>query len=136
MGYLQNNFYPITYQIVKEALDHNNIEYWLDAGSLLGAYRDGKMIPHDLDIDFAVFEEEGLNKAGNVLESIVPEGYTMRLVIFCFDDKLLIKNYSFCSNTTETKQAKYTVPVKGPAGASFTHKLICDCVHVCILVFN
>jgi len=36
--------------------DHN-IEYWLEYGSLLGAWRDGEIIPWDLDLDIGVMYE-------------------------------------------------------------------------------
>lgn len=39
----------------KKALDSINLKFWLDFGTLLGAYRDGKLIRKDLDIDLGVF---------------------------------------------------------------------------------
>ena len=35
-------------------LKRNNINYWLDFGTCLGAYRDNDFIPHDTDIDISV----------------------------------------------------------------------------------
>ena len=37
-----------------QALKDNNIDYWLDFGTCLGAYRDNDFIPHDTDIDISV----------------------------------------------------------------------------------
>lgn len=39
----------------KKALDSINLNYWLDFGTLLGAYRDNALLPNDLDIDLGVF---------------------------------------------------------------------------------
>jgi len=40
---------------VKQALDKKNIEYWLDAGTLLGAVRENRFIPWDHDIDLGAW---------------------------------------------------------------------------------
>ena len=42
-------------RIVKEILDESGIDYWLDNGTLLGAFRDGKIIEWDRDIDFGAW---------------------------------------------------------------------------------
>jgi hypothetical protein len=40
---------------VKEVFDEFGIEFWLDAGTLLGAVRDGKIIEWDTDIDLCMW---------------------------------------------------------------------------------
>ena len=42
---------------VKEVLDNYDVEYWLDYGTLLGAVRDGKIIPWDNDIDLGMWKK-------------------------------------------------------------------------------
>lgn len=39
--------------------DHLNFDLWLDFGSLLGYYREGGRIEHDIDMDFAFTETIG-----------------------------------------------------------------------------
>lgn len=39
----------------KNALDSIGLHYWLDFGTLLGVFRDQKLLPNDLDIDLGVF---------------------------------------------------------------------------------
>jgi len=36
------------------------------------------MIPHDFDLDLAVFGEDDLNAAYEVLEAVKPKGYKVR----------------------------------------------------------
>eukprot|EP01084_Bolivina_argentea_P018704 34801_1 len=43
------------YKNVKQILDSNSICHWLDCGALIGAFRNNAMIPHDWDIDIAVY---------------------------------------------------------------------------------
>lgn len=40
---------------LKEALDSNGIDFWLEFGTLLGAYREHGFIKHDCDLDIGVF---------------------------------------------------------------------------------
>ena len=36
----------------------NKVDFWLDYGTLLGYTREGKRIPHDIDIDLCAFEKD------------------------------------------------------------------------------
>lgn len=55
---------------LKKSLDENNIQFWLDFGTLLGAFREHDFIKHDLDLDIGTFYEnhksvrEALTKNG------------------------------------------------------------------------
>ncbi len=46
-----------TLKILKDIFDRDNINYWLDAGTLLCAYRDGNLF-YEHDIDIGVFVED------------------------------------------------------------------------------
>lgn len=41
-------------KLITSTLDKNNIPYWIDCGTLLGAYRESDFIEHDGDIDISV----------------------------------------------------------------------------------
>lgn len=47
---------------IKEVLDQHSIPFWLEDGTLLGAVRDGRMIPWDHDIDLGSFKESFQSK--------------------------------------------------------------------------
>jgi len=43
---------------IKEVFDRNNLTFWLECGTLLGAYRDGTFIKDDHDIDIGMWLED------------------------------------------------------------------------------
>ena len=60
-----------------ELLEASNIEYWLDWGTLLGAVRDGKMVPWDFDIDLGIYDED-VAKVLSLRVDIWKDGYDIR----------------------------------------------------------
>ncbi len=57
---------------VKKVLEKEDMEFWLDTGTLLGAVREGKIIPWDEDIDLGMWEED-LNEVKRILHHLPDE---------------------------------------------------------------
>ena len=58
---------------IKEALDANSVFFWLEYGTLLGAYRNHDFISYDYDMDMGVFYED----ASRVREALVKNGFKL-----------------------------------------------------------
>ena len=58
-----------------DILNLAKIEYWIDQGTLLGAYRNGKFIARDSDVDIAIANEEHFQAIPALLESKLPSAY-------------------------------------------------------------
>ena len=43
---------------IKKIFDKHKIDFWLDFGTLLGAFRDKQIIPWDKDIDLGMWRED------------------------------------------------------------------------------
>lgn len=69
--YLQNA-YLLLFQL-KKILDDANILFWLDFGTLLGAYRDHDFIKHDLDLDIGVFYTD----SDRVKKALINNGFNI-----------------------------------------------------------
>ena len=70
--------------LVQRAFEHSGIPWFLDAGTLLGAHREGVQIPHDDDFDTAVylpsFEEKDLVELNTLIAQRLPDPYQVRIV--------------------------------------------------------
>ena len=70
--------------LVQRAFEHSGIPWFLDAGTLLGAHREGVQIPHDDDFDTAVylpsFEEKDLVELNALIAQRLPDPYQVRIV--------------------------------------------------------
>ena len=52
------DLYITAFEKICNILDKNNIIYWLDCGTCLGAYRHSGFIPWDHDIDIGIFQKD------------------------------------------------------------------------------
>ncbi len=64
--------------------DYQHYVWFLDNGTLLASYRDGKMIPHDDDFDvgvyFPVYSQEKVNQLFEEIKKWIPKPYEARLI--------------------------------------------------------
>lgn len=60
-------------QAFSNALNENNIVFWLEFGSLLGYYREHDFIKHDCDIDFGAYIED----APSIRLALEDHGFTL-----------------------------------------------------------
>lgn len=56
-----------TLEDMKEILDFNNIQFHLHSGTALGAIREQRFIPYDLDIDIAMFDKDRVNNLEHII---------------------------------------------------------------------
>lgn len=64
--------------VIKEVLDNNNCQYFLDTGTLLGAIRDHQFIPWDNDIDLGVVDcQETKKTILNICKQLYNKGYNV-----------------------------------------------------------
>jgi hypothetical protein len=56
-------------------LSSAKIQYWIDQGTLLGAYRHGKFIARDSDVDIAIKDENQFKALSKLFDSKLPSDY-------------------------------------------------------------
>ena len=82
--------------VLREILNNININYCIENGTLLGAYRNKKFISHDDDFDFAVFikNEKDADILYNQIYKILPKKYQTRLIdSYCNKIEVFDPNY-------------------------------------------
>ena len=58
-------------KLLTDKFKEKNIFHWIDFGTLLSAYRDGKMFEHDYDVDVCVFKDDKKTAGQKSLRNII-----------------------------------------------------------------
>lgn len=69
--FLQNGADLLKY--FKKCLDEKNLKFWLTSGTLLGAYREHRLLGHDIDLDVAMFAED----QKDVADALISGGFKL-----------------------------------------------------------
>jgi len=77
---------------VKEVLDKHGIKYWLDMGTLLGAVRNGKIIPWDHDIDLGLWDAQ-ISNIHQIHKEFCDKGFAVDIVKLRKEKCLISFNY-------------------------------------------
>jgi len=79
-------------QLLNTFFEKNQIEYWLEAGTALSAFRDGEVFPWEHDIDVAIWREEMPNPK-KFINFFSKNGYEV----------ILQKDFPFIDNVIQLK---------------------------------
>ena len=113
---------------MSSALEKEKIEHWLAFGTALGAFRENRFIPHDLDIDIATTDKNAISFLEREFEDIVTRvgeniltltRDNISLDLYTFEKKE-DKDSCYCSNGIE-----YTLLEKEVEGG-FEQISFCD----------
>ena len=74
------------------AFEELNLSYWLAFGTLLGAVREKNIIPHDLDLDIAVWKHSYSDRVAKVL---LKYGFVLKRTITIKDNIGVEETYSY-----------------------------------------
>ncbi|RIA09101.1 phosphorylcholine metabolism protein LicD [Flavobacteriaceae bacterium MAR_2010_72] len=66
---------------VVSTLDSNHIQYALEGGTLLGIYRENRLLPWDSDLDLSILCDE-LKKTDGLINDLKERGYRIRTRLF------------------------------------------------------
>jgi hypothetical protein len=98
--------------ILTDILSSAEIEFWIDQGTLLGAYRQGKFIDRDSDVDIAIKDENQFRALSKLLESKLPNGYEWeRKGSHCRGYRVWLKTGGTFNGTFEGKEIRWPLVV-------------------------
>lgn len=78
-------------ELIKEVLDKENIEFWLDYGTLLGAMREKDFIAHDLDLDIGIFYSDNISRIEEALKKV----NIKKIREFKLEEKIVEESYEY-----------------------------------------
>lgn len=94
--------------VLSGILNSAKIEYWIDQGTLLGAYRHGKFIARDSDIDIAIKNEEQFDSLPELLKSKLPNIYAIeRKKSHCKGYRIWLKTGGTFKGTFEGREIQW-----------------------------
>lgn len=80
-----------------DCMNKNGVTYWLEFGTLLGAYRDGDFVPNEIDIDAGAF----LKDARTVYEALVKDGFKLVREFHIVGENGLEQTYEYHGTTID-----------------------------------
>ena len=81
----------IAFKAFVDCMINNNIEYWMEFGTLLGAYRDGDFVPNEIDIDLGVY----LKDAMKIYYAMTKNGFRLVREFHVFGENGLEQTYEY-----------------------------------------
>ena len=94
--------------VLSSILSIARTEYWIDQGTLLGAYRHGKFIARDSDVDIAIRNEEHFEALPELLGSELPSTYAWeRKENHCRGYKVWLKTGGTFNGTFEGRDIQW-----------------------------
>ncbi len=94
--------------VLSDILNSAKIEYWIDQGTLLGAYRHGKFITRDSDTDIAIKNEEQFDSLLELLKSKLPNIYASeRKASHCKGYRIWLKTGGTFKGTFEGREIQW-----------------------------
>jgi lipopolysaccharide cholinephosphotransferase len=76
---------------VSKILQKNNLDYWLDGGTLLGIVRENRLRPWDDDVDLSMFDP-GERSLSKLIKSIKKAGLRVRVKLIKSSDEFFQEN--------------------------------------------
>lgn len=107
-GNERNEIYYLL-KTITDIFDSNNIIYWIDGGTILGAVRHGCLIPWDDDVDICILESD-YDKLEEITEQVLPLGFEIIRHWDLYKFRFVGREYPFVDIFLNVKQGgRYTL---------------------------